>query len=292
MVDNLDDNTLDNPINPQSENLSDDIISTNQANTVIPKQETENMEVHAQELHKAPGHGWKHYFFEFFMLFLAVFCGFLAENQREHMVEHEREKQYIKSLEEDIQSDIKQIHQHQTELNPFINRLDSIIDNLSQSYNITPSANCYRQISIGFGFSDFIYNDRTMQQLKNAGGMRLIRNLTVTDSIVAYDETVRRSLVLQEIINTIHLPRMVDKINYLINITEMNKLVSNSYVGIDTINLRKTILLSHDNNELTRFIDELRHYRYIIYYHLEYLTNDSDKATRLLSLLKKEYKIE
>ncbi|HEY4874217.1 MAG TPA: hypothetical protein VIH86_01465 [Puia sp.] len=30
------------------------------------------MEVHSQELHKAPGHGWKHYLFEFFMLFLAV----------------------------------------------------------------------------------------------------------------------------------------------------------------------------------------------------------------------------
>ena len=27
---------------------------------------------------------WTHYFWEFLMLFLAVFCGFLAENQREH----------------------------------------------------------------------------------------------------------------------------------------------------------------------------------------------------------------
>ncbi|MBK9661472.1 MAG: hypothetical protein IPO68_16495 [Chitinophagaceae bacterium] len=29
---------------------------------------------------------WTHYFWEFLMLFLAVFCGFLAENQREHYV--------------------------------------------------------------------------------------------------------------------------------------------------------------------------------------------------------------
>jgi hypothetical protein len=28
-----------------------------------------------------------HYFFEFLMLFLAVFAGFLAENWREHIVE-------------------------------------------------------------------------------------------------------------------------------------------------------------------------------------------------------------
>ena len=28
---------------------------------------------------------WAHYLWEFLMLFLAVFCGFLAENQREMM---------------------------------------------------------------------------------------------------------------------------------------------------------------------------------------------------------------
>ena len=39
------------------------------------------------------------------MLFLAVFCGFLAENFREHQVEHQREKQYIKSFIEDLKSD-------------------------------------------------------------------------------------------------------------------------------------------------------------------------------------------
>jgi hypothetical protein len=30
------------------------------------------METHAHDLHKAPAHGWKHYFFEFLMLFLAL----------------------------------------------------------------------------------------------------------------------------------------------------------------------------------------------------------------------------
>ncbi|HLY72296.1 MAG TPA: hypothetical protein VKR53_21340, partial [Puia sp.] len=63
------------------------------------------METHAQELHNAPGHGWKHYLFEFFMLFLAVFCGFLAENWREHIVDLEREQQYIKSFYEDLTAD-------------------------------------------------------------------------------------------------------------------------------------------------------------------------------------------
>ena len=34
---------------------------------------------------------WTHYFWEFLMLFLAVFCGFLAEYQLEHTIEHNRE---------------------------------------------------------------------------------------------------------------------------------------------------------------------------------------------------------
>ena len=33
---------------------------------------------------------WTHYFWEFFMLFLAVTLGFFVENKREHYIEHQR----------------------------------------------------------------------------------------------------------------------------------------------------------------------------------------------------------
>src|SRR5688500_745589 len=48
---------------------------------------------------------WTHYFWEFIMLFLAVFCGFLAENQREHYIEQKREKKYIQNLLHDLARD-------------------------------------------------------------------------------------------------------------------------------------------------------------------------------------------
>jgi len=70
------------------------------------------METHAHHLHKAPGQGWKHYLFEFLMLFIAVFCGFLAENWREHILDGKREKQYIKSFYEDLTAD-----EHDLQLN-------------------------------------------------------------------------------------------------------------------------------------------------------------------------------
>jgi hypothetical protein len=60
------------------------------------------------EVHHHAHHGkkkWTGYFWEFLMLFLAVFCGFLAENQREHLVEHRREKQYARELYEEFLAD-------------------------------------------------------------------------------------------------------------------------------------------------------------------------------------------
>src|SRR5712675_193518 len=48
---------------------------------------------------------WTHYLWEFLMLFLAVFCGFLAENQREHMVEDRRVKESMKGVVENLKYD-------------------------------------------------------------------------------------------------------------------------------------------------------------------------------------------
>ena len=43
------------------------------------------------------------------MLFLAVFCGFLAEYYLEHTIEHNRERQFINSLVRDIKADTAQL---------------------------------------------------------------------------------------------------------------------------------------------------------------------------------------
>jgi hypothetical protein len=245
------------------------------------------MEIH-QHAHTSRKR-WYHYIWEFLMLFLAVFCGFLAENQREKMVEHQREKQYMNSLKEDVQGDIEQFGRLEIELHDFINRLDSIAEDLNQSYDSGPSLITVKKISQGMGFSDFIYTDRTMQQLKNAGGMRLIRRLRVADNIVEYDAMVRRGLAHQDLINTLYLPRLVDKINYVFNVSEINMLAGIDDTKEDTNNLKKNILLTHDKTELIRFINEFRHYRYMIELLLKNITHDSELASKLQFLLEKEY---
>src|SRR5688500_7674169 len=82
------------------------------------------MEVHAHT-HTARKK-WTHYFWEFIMLFLAVFCGFLAEYQLEHKIEKDREKVYIKSMIEDLKADTLNISNHLIFREAKRRRLDSL----------------------------------------------------------------------------------------------------------------------------------------------------------------------
>jgi hypothetical protein len=67
------------------------------------------METQAHDLHKSPGHGWKHYFFVFFMLFLALTPVFFVENIRGHFADTEHGIQYMKSFMKDLETDIRNI---------------------------------------------------------------------------------------------------------------------------------------------------------------------------------------
>jgi hypothetical protein len=53
------------------------------------------------------------------------------------------------------------------------------------------SNNVYRLWTQNLDLKAFVSNDRTIQQLKNSGELRLIRNKTVSDRIMQYDQTVR-----------------------------------------------------------------------------------------------------
>ncbi|MDP4265641.1 MAG: hypothetical protein Q8941_24185 [Bacteroidota bacterium] len=191
MADNLDEEALDNPINSQSKSFSGEIISTNETDKGISNQETENMEVHKHPHHITHKKKWGEYLLEFIMLFLAVFLGFLAENLRERIVEHKIEKEYILSLVEDLKSDTLQSNEMLIFLDSRIAGVDSVITALSSPGIIGNSNNAYRLWSKNIGFPDFISNDRTIQQLKNSGGLRLIRNKAVSDRIMNYDKVIR-----------------------------------------------------------------------------------------------------
>jgi hypothetical protein len=70
---------------------------------------------------------WTHYFWEFFMLFLAVTLGFFVENQREHFIEHQREKQYMVSLVEDLETDTAELKKGIISTDSTNNYTDSVL---------------------------------------------------------------------------------------------------------------------------------------------------------------------
>ncbi len=155
------------------------------------------MEVHAHS-HTARKK-WTHYFWEFLMLFLAVFAGFLAENQREHLVEHQREKQYIKSLLQDFKQDTNALSQNIKSREERRICADSLIYELSFPVSNETQNSIYHNAAKLSSLQLFNYSNSTIQQLKNSGLMRLIRKSNVVNSINSYDLLVTRHKVREDV---------------------------------------------------------------------------------------------
>jgi len=132
------------------------------------------MEVHAHP--HSPRKKWTHYFWEFLMLFLAVFCGYLAEYQLEHKIEKEKGRQYIVSFYKDLVTDTPTFTRLMNVYEQKVSVMKSRIpcyDSLTRDLTKT---DCLKNLVFNsLLFPDLNYTDRTLQQLKNAGGLRLLK---------------------------------------------------------------------------------------------------------------------
>lgn len=147
------------------------------------------MEVHAHT--HTERKRFKHYIWEFLMLFLAVFCGFLAENIREHKIEKNREKKYIGSMIEDLKADTTNINTHENFRSDRRRRMDSLSLLLNQPDYLNHTGLIYYYARWIPRITYFYSTDQTMQQLKNAGGMRLITRQPAAEAIMAYDAQLK-----------------------------------------------------------------------------------------------------
>lgn len=179
-------------------------IELDSATTAHPTQNasTQNMEVH-HHAHHGGNKNWKSYIWEFLMLFFAVFCGFLAEWRLEQVIEHHREEVYIESIIEDINADVAQTNKLINELEGRIGRTDSFLASLSSEEILNNSNNAYKLWLATNGFPDFVQNDRTIQQLKNSGALRLIRKRAASNAIMEYDQLVRLLYISQQNMNAV-----------------------------------------------------------------------------------------
>ena len=143
------------------------------------------MEVH-QHTH-TPRKKWSHYFWEFLMLFLAVFCGFLAENQREHIVEKHRAKEYAASLLSDMRLDTGELRRGISVTRFTISCIDSIISisKKMSSTNSLPRSFYYYNKFISQSFR-IDWSKATIDQLIQSGNLRYFRNKELVSLINKY----------------------------------------------------------------------------------------------------------
>lgn len=128
------------------------------------------------------------------MLFLAVFCGFLAEYQLEHVIENQREKKYIRSLLGDLKKDTADLRSDIRWWNELSVRIDTIHQELYKAPGARNLPLLYRQVGYMRMYNAFEYHDRTIDQLKNAGNFRLLRKQNVADSLIDYDAMIKSTL--------------------------------------------------------------------------------------------------
>ncbi len=137
--------------------------------------------------------GFKEYFLEFLMIFLAVTLGFFAENIREHLSDNAKEKEYVRSMIEDLKTDSAFLELSIDKLIPYhLTWLDSTMHLLSLPSLTGKDRLIYQAFIIGTGWSyNFHPTERTLSQL-HSEGYHLIRNKIAANSLSELEEQYKQ----------------------------------------------------------------------------------------------------
>ncbi len=256
------------------------------------KQNIPAMEVHHHahaETHGGPKKV-KHYFFEFFMLFLAVFAGSVAEYFLEHLIERKREKQYIVSMIEDLRVDTSNMSSTISNNKELTTGLDTLMSILDTPAKITTGSETIGKLYL-FNrrytgtVSTMEFSNRTLSQLKNGGNMRLIHDVKVSDSIMNYDQNI------QQIENQkkAYMDLSMDIIK------TSSQIFNNRFIRAENIHSMKDFmkqpfnLLTNDTIKLIQYNNMIDMNRSVIRGYCAMLEGQQETAKNLISFLQKEY---
>jgi hypothetical protein len=252
------------------------------------------MEVHAHT-HTARKK-WTHYFWEFLMLFLAVFCGFLAEYQLEHKIEKQRAKEYALSLYRDIATDTLAYNRNIRNLNICVHNIDSLIVLLGNKNEIVKNLTGIYKLGIyAFIFPQNKPNESTIQQLLNSGSLRYFRSNQLIDSVKNYNIAIQLYKDFRDDLGTLNIEfRKVQ-----IRVMEMNPLIATisqtNFSDLEKINL-DSLTLAGNTQLMTTEPLLIKEYRNWCALKKFYMANTAShfntlkrRAEAVLRMLKEEY---
>ena len=234
------------------------------------------------------------------MLFLAISFGFYAENLREGILHKKEAKTHMNSLIADLQSDIV-LFDSVIDRNMYGAQMaDSLIELLHSDITNTPDIYfAARSVTANLGY--YYTNSKSFDQLKSSGLLRYVKPKILLDSIGTYYSS------FQWLTNQTELLRLkMDEIH------KKNVLLFDSYVfqqmmvnikiaGISGLGGQRTIiskplvkpsLLSIDVKDINTVSLNYHYYSATTKFYQRTAINLRGRATRLIELIKNEYRFE
>lgn len=252
------------------------------------------MEVHAHS-HTARKK-WTHYFWEFLMLFLAVFCGFLAEYQLEHKIEKDREKQYITSMIKELEADTAQL-KNVLKDSVRVQGIDSLVRyiNTHDLTNLDTRLLYYYKRKYLSSVRTMNFSKNTLSQLKNAGNMRLIRKKNVVDSLNQLDNKINE---IEEQADLVYY-------HYQFHVLHGAEIFNEWYYYPDSTSKRNFTneqqflnqpvappLITKEYQQLLKYSNLASNWRGLVRNYHRMLTANYKFSSELIGFIKKEYRIK
>jgi len=247
------------------------------------------MEVHAHT--HTERKKWTHYFWEFFMLFLAVFCGFLAENLREHEINKGIEKNNIKSLVRNLQEDSSLLIRSINVNEERFNYLDSLIYLKNKKVPDDRFQKEFIFYMLKLGYLDyFASNQSTFKQMQSSGTLRLIRNPDVLDSILKYENSYER-VKRQEDRCSSWWNKSIEQVSSIIDLTPLAHLAPTALgeIKIDDVENIDASGVSKNLAALQSYYNWRVNERISLGYYVQFLHEQLSYIKTLIPFLKKHY---
>lgn len=145
------------------------------------------MEVHHHTHHPK---SWKEYVQEFLMLFFAVFLGFMAEYYLEYRAERHKEHDYLVSMNEDLKADLNEMKFKNSNMEEMVNSGNKIMQLIYKPVleDADVDSIYLNSIVLITRFYNIDFSSGTIDQLRNAGGFRLIQNEKIVRKISEYEK--------------------------------------------------------------------------------------------------------
>ncbi len=251
------------------------------------------MEIHRHSHHsgnhQSKKEKWRARIWDFVMLFLAVFCGFIAENMREHYIEHKREKKYIGSVVKDLATDTAWMNTYLSDQQNSVRSLDSAIFLLKKGNTDSVSRRrvyYLARISIKLSSPNKI-NYSAYDQMRNSGNLRLVKKQATVDSISRYyfgakDIEQLNETIMQRQSAMVEFEGRVFDGTVFQNMLDLNNFEFKEPSG-------SPALATTDKNLINDFITRAHYLISANVYSQVYARRQKEAAVRLITYLKKEY---